>query len=232
MTVAPWQARYLQRMGIDLWRRRELSDASAQTPVVSDGVTTEAADQRAGDWQALRQTVSACRLCGLCETRQNTVFGVGSDSADLLLIGEAPGAEEDRRGEPFVGAAGKLLDNMLRAIDLDRQRVFIANVLKCRPPGNRDPKPEEIRSCMPYLGTQIEHLQPRVILALGKVSAQALLESTAPLKAMREQWHQVGALRVPMLVTFHPAYLLRRPEDKAKAWRDLCQVRDLLGGAA
>lgn len=232
MTVSPRQARYLQRMGIDLWRRRGLSDASTQTAVVSGGVTAEAAGQRVGDWQALQQTVSACRLCGLCETRQNTVFGGGSETADLLLIGEAPGAEEDLSGEPFIGAAGKLLDNMLRAIDLDRQRVFIANVIKCRPPNNRDPKPEEVRSCLPYLEAQIQHLQPRVILVLGKVAAQSLLKPTASLKAMRERWHQLGPLRIPTLVTYHPGYLLRRPEDKARVWRDLCQIRDLLGGAA
>lgn len=228
MTISPRQALYLQRMGIDLWRRRESPAAAADT-AAGDAPVAGAVGDVPDDWQALQQRVSDCRFCTLCETRRQTVFGVGSPSADLLLIGEAPGAEEDRRGEPFVGAAGKLLDNMLRAIELDRQRVFIANVLKCRPPNNRDPKPEEIRSCMPYLEAQIRHLQPRVILALGKVAAQALLESSAPLRAMREHWHRLGPTEVPMLVTYHPAYLLRRPEDKAKAWLDLCQIRDRLG---
>ncbi|MCK8516098.1 uracil-DNA glycosylase [Methylonatrum kenyense] len=231
MTVSARQALYLRRMGIDLWRQRDPAAAPAApgARVVAGEPDRGLPDEQADDWTALQQRVSGCRLCDLCESRRQTVFGVGSPSADLLLIGEAPGAEEDRRGEPFVGAAGKLLDNMLRAIDLDRQRVFIANVLKCRPPNNRDPKPEEVRSCMPYLEAQIRHLQPRVILALGKVAAQSLLESGAPLKAMRERWHQLGPLQVPLLVTYHPAYLLRRPEDKAKAWRDLCRIRDRLG---
>lgn len=232
MTETARRVLYLRRMGIDVWQRRSLAPASSPAAVDTSVPGAEVALPDAGgdrsDWQALQDQVRECRQCTLCETRRNTVFGVGSPQADLLLIGEAPGAEEDRRGEPFVGAAGKLLDNMLRAIGLDRTTVFIANVLKCRPPANRDPRPEEIQACSAYLNAQVRHIRPRVILALGKVSAQALLQSSAPLKAMRERWHTAGPEQTPVMVTYHPAYLLRRPDDKARAWRDLCAVRDRL----
>lgn len=176
------------------------------------------------DWDALRASVARCRACALCETRTQTVFGVGHRHADLMLIGEAPGADEDRAGEPFVGRAGQLLNLMLQAIGLHREEVFIANILKCRPPGNRDPQPEEARQCEPYLLRQVALLAPRAILALGRVSAQSLLRTDAPLSRLRGRWHRFGDTGVPLYVTYHPAYLLRTPEQKAAAWRDLVEV--------
>ncbi|MGH8132025.1 MAG: uracil-DNA glycosylase, partial [Steroidobacteraceae bacterium] len=173
-------------------------------------------------WEALRSEVLRCTRCPLHATRIQGVFGVGPTRADWLVIGEAPGAEEDRRGEPFVGAAGQLLDAMLRAIGLDRKsNVYIANVLKSRPPGNRDPKPEEVAACLPYLVRQIELLQPKLILAVGRIAAQNLLATTVPLGRLRGQVHHFGELNTPLLVTYHPAYLLRTPADKRKAWEDL-----------
>jgi len=172
--------------------------------------------------------VLRCTRCPLHLTRTQGVFGVGPRRADWLVIGEAPGAEEDRRGEPFVGAAGQLLDAMLRAIGLDRTRnVYIANVLKSRPPGNRDPKPEEVAACLPYLLRQIELLQPRLILAVGRIAAQNLLATDAPLGRLRGQVHHFGELNTPLVVTYHPAYLLRTPADKRKAWEDLKFARNV-----
>ena len=183
------------------------------------------------DWGALRTAVEGCRACGLCETRTRTVFGVGPETARWMLIGEAPGADEDARGEPFVGRAGQLLDNMLSSIGLDRRRnVFIANVLKCRPPRNRDPLPEEIAQCTPYLLRQIELLSPDVIVVTGRFSAATLLQSQEGIGRLRGRVHacRVGDREVPVIVTYHPAYLLRRPEEKAKAWADLCLARSVL----
>ena len=176
------------------------------------------------DWQTLQQAVSNCQACGLAQTRTQTVFGTGDADADWLFVGEAPGAEEDKRGEPFVGAAGQLLDNMLAAIQLKRgENVYIANVLKCRPPGNRDPHGEEVASCNPYLKRQVELIQPRLIVALGKFAAQALLDSEQTIGAMRGKLHDYNG--VPVVVTYHPAYLLRSLSEKAKAWEDLCFAR-------
>jgi uracil-DNA glycosylase len=172
-------------------------------------------------WEALAETVAGCQACGLCQSRRNTVFGVGDQQADWLIIGEAPGENEDLQGEPFVGQAGKLLDNMLRALGLDRQRgVYIANVLKCRPPGNRNPEPEEVARCEPYLRRQVELLKPKIILAMGRFAVQALLQTTEPIGRLRGRMHRYGD--VPLVVTYHPAYLLRNLPDKAKAWADLC----------
>jgi len=182
------------------------------------------------DWPALEEAVSGCVQCGLHASRTRTVFGVGSRSADWMIIGEAPGAEEDRRGEPFVGRAGKLLDSMLAALGLDRSTVFIANILKCRPPENRDPKPEEARACAPYLRRQIELVAPKLILAVGRVAAQCLLETDAPLGRLRGRSHRFGDAGVPVIVTYHPAYLLRRPEAKADAWRDLVAAAAVVRG--
>ncbi|HKJ88640.1 MAG TPA: uracil-DNA glycosylase, partial [Gammaproteobacteria bacterium] len=163
--------------------------------------------------------------CSLCQTRTQTVFGVGDPQARVMFVGEAPGAEEDRRGEPFVGRAGQLLDAMLAAIGLDRTAggVFIANVLKCRPPNNRDPQPEEVAQCEGYLRRQIELIQPRILVALGRVAAQQLLQTQQPLARLRGAEHRFHD--TPVLVTYHPAYLLRNPADKAKAWEDLKAVR-------
>jgi uracil-DNA glycosylase len=179
-------------------------------------------------WRGLRAEVLACKRCALHATRTQGVFGVGPERVDWLVVGEAPGAEEDRRGEPFVGAAGQLLDAMLRAIGLDRRsNVYIANVLKSRPPGNRDPRPEEVAACLPYLERQIALLQPRIILAVGRIAAQNLLSTDAPLGRLRGRVHYFGERNTPLVVTYHPAYLLRTPGDKRKAWDDLKFARNL-----
>jgi len=172
-------------------------------------------------WPALKQRVSACTLCKLRAGCTQTVFGVGDEHADWLFVGEGPGADEDALGEPFVGQAGKLLDNMLMAIRLKRgNNVYIANIVKCRPPGNRNPDAEEIAACLPYLQRQIELIRPKVIVALGKVASNALLGRDATLASLRGKLHDYRG--VPLLVTYHPAYLLRSPSEKAKAWQDLC----------
>jgi uracil-DNA glycosylase len=180
-------------------------------------------------WDDLQAAVAACQACKLCEGRHNTVFGVGPQQADWLVIGEAPGENEDLQGEPFVGQAGKLLDNMLRALGLDRrENVYIANVLKCRPPGNRNPEPEEIAQCEPFLRRQVELVQPKIILAMGRFAVQALLQTTEPIGRLRGRVHQYHD--VPLVVTYHPAYLLRNLPDKAKAWSDLVLARSVLQG--
>lgn len=180
-------------------------------------------------WEALQAAVKDCQRCTLAQTRTQTVYGVGDPNADWLFVGEAPGAEEDRRGEPFVGAAGQLLDNMLAAIRLKRgDNVYIANVLKCRPPGNRDPKPEEVAACDGYLKRQVALIQPKLIVALGRFAAQTLLESDASISSLRSKLHQYQG--VPLIVTYHPAYLLRNLPDKAKAWEDLCFARASMQG--
>jgi uracil-DNA glycosylase family 4 len=175
-------------------------------------------------WVELKKAVSGCASCGLHKTRTQTVFGVGDENADWMLIGEAPGAEEDRLGEPFVGQAGRLLDNMLAAIGLRRgENVYIANVLKCRPPGNRNPQPEEVAKCTPHLLQQIEMVRPKLILALGRFAAQTLLDTDASIASLRGKVHRYAG--VPLIVTYHPAYLLRTLPDKAKAWEDLVFAR-------
>ena len=181
------------------------------------------------DWATLQATVAECRACGLCQTRKHTVFGVGERAADWMVIGEAPGENEDLQGEPFVGQAGKLLDNMLKAIGLSRQTegrpegmagVYIANTLKCRPPGNRNPEPHELQTCAPFLVRQVALVQPKIILAMGRFAVQSLLQTTEPIGRLRGRVHHYQG--VPVVVTYHPAYLLRNPPDKAKAWADLC----------
>jgi DNA polymerase len=185
------------------------------------------------DWAGLQNTVAACQACSLCETRQHTVFGSGHLQADWLIVGEAPGEQEDQQGEPFVGASGQLLDAMLQALQLSRapdgpsaQRVYIANTLKCRPPRNRNPQPEEMLKCEPFLQRQIELLQPRIILAMGRFAVQALLRSSEPLGKLRGRVHQYAG--VPLVVSYHPSYLLRSLPEKAKAWEDLCLAADTL----
>lgn len=178
-------------------------------------------------WDALQLATRECEACSLCKSRNQAVFGVGNPHADLLVVGEAPGEEEDRLGEPFVGRAGKLLDNMLAAIREKRgDRVYIANVLKCRPPGNRNPQPDEITQCSPYLLRQLELIAPKVILASGRFAAQTLLGSTAPISALRGKVHTWRG--IPLIVTYHPAYLLRNLPDKNKAWDDLLLLRSIL----
>ena len=172
-------------------------------------------------WQRLEAEVAPCVRCELHKGRTRTVFGVGDRSARWLVVGEAPGAEEDRQGEPFVGRAGGLLNAMLLGVGLKREEVFIANILKCRPPNNRDPKPEEVACCLPYLERQIALLQPRIMLAVGRIAAQNLLATDTPIGKLRGQLHRFGAAGTPLVVTYHPAYLLRSPTEKRKAWEDL-----------
>ncbi|MDQ1344561.1 MAG: uracil-DNA glycosylase, partial [Pseudomonadota bacterium] len=180
------------------------------------------------DWDAFAADVAGCTACGLCRTRHKSVPGVGDRAAEWMFIGEAPGADEDARGEPFVGQAGQLLDNMLAALGMNRRRnVFIANVLKCRPPNNRDPKPDEARSCRSYLERQIELVSPLLIVAVGRIAAQNLLATDSTLARLRGQVHTLGERRWPLIVTYHPAYLLRSPGEKRKAWQDLVFARQV-----
>jgi uracil-DNA glycosylase len=175
-------------------------------------------------WDALQGAVATCRACALCETRTQTVFGVGNRQAELMIIGEAPGADEDRQGEPFVGRAGQLLNLMLAAIGLGREQVYIANILKCRPPGNRDPLLEESLRCEPFLMRQITLVRPRVLLSVGRVSAQSLLRTDVQIGRLRGRWFEYGPNKTPLMVTYHPAYLLRSPEQKRRVWQDLVAV--------
>lgn len=217
----------LQAMGIDLWLERNASARENAPPGSSPAIEPDALD-----WPALRATVAACELCELHRSRTQTVFGVGDVHASCLVVGEAPGAEEDRRGEPFVGRAGNLLNAMLGAIGLARENVYIANILKCRPPRNRDPQADEIASCSGFLRRQIALLQPRVILAVGRIAAQNLLQTDTPIGQMRGQVYRYGEMQIPVVVTYHPAYLLRSPGEKRKAWADLQVVMALLGDPA
>jgi len=216
---------YLDALGIDVWRLRG-NDEPLEAP------DTEQATGSHASWSEIRAAVSNCQKCALHQTRTQTVFGVGSETADWMIIGEAPGAEEDRRGEPFVGRAGKLLDEMLRAVGLDRQTVFIANVLKCRPPGNRDPLADESSQCRAYLDRQIELLKPKLILAVGRIAAQLLLGTDAPLGRLRGRLHKIGPAEIPVVITYHPAYLLRSPAQKRKVWEDLCLARSIVQQAS
>ncbi|MBV9695902.1 MAG: uracil-DNA glycosylase [Gammaproteobacteria bacterium] len=219
---SPQQLEYLAALGIELWAPR----APAAPAEAAPAPTPAGPDAVADTWEALRAEVLACRRCALHATRTRAVFGVGPLRTDWLVIGEAPGAEEDRRGEPFVGAAGQLLDAMLRAIGLDRgSNVYIANVLKSRPPNNRDPRPEEVSACLPYLVRQIALLQPKILLAVGRIAAQNLLATDTPLARLRGRVHRFGD--TPLVVTYHPAYLLRTPADKRKAWEDLKFARNV-----
>jgi len=229
---------YLKVLGIDLWvPRRPAAPATvrpaapaAVPPAAQSAAPAMAPSDPAAEqgWAQLRAEVAACTRCPLHATRTQGVLGVGDVHAQWLVVGEAPGAEEDRQGEPFVGRAGQLLDAMLRAIGLARgDNVYIANVLKSRPPGNRDPRPEEVASCLPYLRRQIALIRPRVILAVGRIAAQNLLATDAPLARLRGRVHSFGELNTPLVVTYHPAYLLRTPADKRKAWDDLKFARDL-----
>jgi DNA polymerase len=188
------------------------------------------------DWPALRQAVAECTACELCRSRRQTVFGVGHAQAHWMIVGEAPGEQEDLKGEPFVGAAGQLLDNMLRAVNLTREpapperQVYIANTLKCRPPRNRNPEPAELARCEPFLLRQIELIRPRLILAMGRFAVHSLLRSSEPIGKLRGRVHRVHG--VPLVVTYHPAYLLRNPADKSRAWDDLCLAAQVAEAAA
>ena len=217
---------YLDQMGIQAWlpkndhRNTEivLNDVQQHSVVESPIARNEKA---VIDFEQLRQQVAACTLCDLHRTRTQTVFGVGHPAADWLIIGEAPGRDEDRKGEPFVGRAGQLLTNMLRAIGLAREEVFIANILKCRPPNNRDPQQNEIERCSMYLRQQIDFIQPKIILAVGRIAAQSLLKTDTPIGRLRGKVFTYEDTQIPIVATYHPAYLLRSPQQKRKAWEDL-----------
>jgi DNA polymerase len=200
----------------------------AQPHTLEESTSIPAADRAASiaamGWDELKAAVADCRACGLCQARKQAVLGVGDVEADWLFVGEAPGAEEDERGEPFVGQAGKLLDAMLEAIDLKRgNNVYIGNSVKCRPPGNRTPEPEETAACWPFLERQIELIKPKIIVALGRPAAQTLLQSEVKISASRGRLFDYRG--IPVVVTYHPAYLLRNLPDKARAWEDLCFMR-------
>lgn len=180
-------------------------------------------------WEPLESAVKGCTKCALCETRTNTVFGVGDRNAAWMIIGEAPGADEDAQGEPFVGRGGRLLTSILEAADAPRERVFIANVLKCRPPGNRDPKPEEADACAAYLNAQVALVQPRLIIAVGRIAAQRLLATDTPIGKLRGKVHQYGDTGIPLIATYHPAYLLRSPGQKRRAWDDMKLALSVVG---
>ncbi len=241
---------YLDALGISAWQLRGDSvqddkPADGLAPQVETATRTAAPDARQGtdvatdmDWNTLAAAVKDCSRCRLRAGCTQTVFGVGSRQASLLVVGEGPGADEDRLGEPFVGRAGKLLDSMLLAIGRDRAEstpargVYIANIVKCRPPDNRDPQPDEAAACRPYLERQIELLQPRLILAVGRIAAQNLLMTDAPIGKLRGPVHRYGAQGIPVVVTYHPAYLLRSPREKGRAWDDLKRARALLKAVA
>jgi len=208
---------YLEAMGIDVWMPRVAADHE-QGPV-SDALADNARPESVDSWAALQAEVASCTQCGLCETRTQSVFGSGNKNADWMIIGEAPGQSEDQQGLPFVGKAGQLLTEMLRAIGLDREEVFITNIVKCRPPANRDPKPIEIETCKPYLMRQMALLKPKIIVVLGRIAAQALLNTDEPIGRLRGKIHALND--TPVVVVYHPAYLLRSMQDKRKAWADL-----------
>jgi len=206
---------YLKALDIDVWERRDhapAADVAVAAPVADSGSQP--------GWAELERAVKTCTLCPLHKTRTQNVFGIGNRAAQWMVSGEAPGADEDRQGEPFVGRAGQLLNSMLKAIGLPREHVFIANILKSRPPNNRDPKPEEVQACIPYLFRQIELVNPKLILCVGRIAAQTLLETDTPIGKLRGQLHRIAGNR-PMVVTYHPAYLLRSPGEKRKSWADL-----------
>ena len=208
---------YLESMGIQVW-----DDVNAEVPAMLEPQPVAGLDV----WKTLQQTVTTCTLCELHQSRTQTVFGVGNQHADVLVIGEAPGHDEDAQGEPFVGPAGELLIAMLLAINLKREDVYIANIVKCKPPNNRDPETSEIESCSQYLRQQIRLIQPKAIFAVGRVAAQALLNSTETISSLRGEQHSYEG--VPLIASYHPAYLLRKPTEKRKSWEDLQALQRLL----
>lgn len=218
--------RYLAAMGIQSWQERRRAvpgerspELAAQTAAPVSVPVSASSPALEADWSELEAQVRTCTRCALHRTRQNAVFGTGNRNADWMIIGEAPGAEEDRQGEPFVGRAGKLLNEMLAALGLPRESVYIANVLKSRPPGNRDPQPDEVAACEPYLKRQVALVRPKIILAVGRIAAQNLLKTDTRIGALRGRVHRYAD--IPLVVTYHPAYLLRTPLEKRKAWEDL-----------
>ncbi len=228
-----YQRQYLKEMGVDVWLDKdtpvvinksiaeesitEKNDASKNHTKEVNGTT----EKFSTELDSLAKQVAACQQCSLHATRTQTVFGVGNPNADWLVIGEAPGADEDRQGEPFVGRAGKLLNSMLLAMGLPREQVFIANILKCRPPNNRDPRADEVTACETYLCQQIDLIRPKIILVVGRIAAQNLLKLETPIGKMRGNCYQYQDSELPVVVTYHPAYLLRSPREKRKVWEDL-----------
>ncbi len=211
---------YLEAMEIDVWLPKTNHEAPiTEHALEKDKPLLSSPSSEAEIWQELREEVANCQACDLYKTRTQTVFGTGNTHADWLLIGEAPGQNEDLQGEPFVGKAGQLLNEMLRAINLSREQVFIANILKCRPPNNRDPKPEEVSACSDFLQRQIDLIKPKIILAVGRIAAQQLLKTTEPIGKLRGKVYFLDA--IPVIVIYHPAYLLRSLLEKRKAWQDL-----------
>lgn len=233
--ISTRQQAVLQEIGIDVWVRRSGGVAEVPEPsqdygqASADGVRSEQTD----NWSSLNQEIRACTACELHGSRTQAVCGVGNHKADWLVIGEAPGADEDRQGEPFVGRAGQLLNEMLRAAGQQREQVYIANILKCHPPNNRDPKPAEVECCLPFLERQISLLQPVLILVVGRIAAQNLLQTDTPVGKLRGRVHYYkhGETDIPVIVTYHPAYLLRSPLQKRKSWEDLQLAMDVLSGA-
>jgi uracil-DNA glycosylase family 4 len=223
-TLSARQRAALSEMDIDVWVARH-PDTTESTSLITDAPVT-------ADWERLNEAIRTCTRCELHQGRTQAVCGVGDTSADWLIIGEAPGADEDAQGEPFVGRAGKLLNEMLRAAGLTREQVFIANILKCRPPENRDPKTAEVEQCLPYLEQQIAKIQPRLILVVGRIAAHNLLQVETPIGKLRGQVHHYGAQNIPVVVTYHPAYLLRSPGQKSKSWDDLMLAMDVAQGSA
>lgn len=230
MSTAARRHAALSAMGVTTWVSRSgaapaeeaaprAAEAAATALVPSPAQTADAV--ACPDWDSLAAAVAACQRCELHRGRTQTVFGVGARDARWMIVGEAPGQEEDRKGEPFVGRAGQLLNSMLGALGLRREQVYIANILKCRPPNNRDPRPEEVACCEGYLQRQIALVNPTLILCVGRVAAQNLLKTQTPLGKLRGQRHVYGSQQTPVVVTYHPAYLLRTPADKRRAWQDL-----------
>ena len=258
MTYSDHQLTLLKRMGIDVWVSRDQQESFSeeeytaslasdhhenadtvdeaepithQPPIKGESSIPAARGELKTAQEvmaSLEEAVRLCQKCSLCSSRSNTVFGAGQIPATWMFVGEAPGQNEDQQGLPFVGRAGKLLDLMLRALGVERKSVYISNVLKCRPPGNRDPLPEEVEQCEPYLLSQLEQIQPQVIVALGRISAQALLKTSEPLGRLRGRVHHYGASQIPLIATYHPAYLLRSPEQKSRSWDDLWLAKTLV----
>lgn len=216
---------YLKAMGIELWCRRDVPLDDQENNVA---IMPEKSSVQSFDWNQFQQEVHQCVACEICKARKNVVFGYGNVNADIMIIGEAPGASEDEQGKPFVGRAGQLLTNMLLSIGIDREQVYITNILKCRPPNNRDPLPNEVKNCMPFLEKQMKQIAPKAIITLGRIAAQTLLETDQTMGHLREKVYEYGERKTPFIPMYHPAYLLRSPSQKGKAYEDLLLIKRVL----
>jgi len=237
MGIQSWSLRDAPQVNNALRARQQLTHSASESvikgAVLGIGVSFPAPvgdHVRNYSWDEMQQAVRQCIACDLNSSRKNTVFGVGNQQAEWMVVGEAPGADEDRQGEPFVGRAGQLLNNMLLAIGLKREQVYIANILKCRPPNNRDPRPEEVLKCEPFLRRQVELVNPKIILAVGRIAAHNLLKTDSSLAKLRGKCFYYGETKTPLVVTYHPAYLLRSPNEKRKAWQDLLFAQQVSQG--